>query len=255
MASYYRTGLKPRFDSAGPKEQSTHMPRLTHKLTAALLTFAIGVLVASVWISRHLRDIVPKDGGCSEWEAEATGQGLGWDLTYEPALRRSGLGPDSVYWQWGKSRSIPPFDKLAAEWQGDPITSSILIEGPDGHAGMGALWLIRTKGQAYWWGPDGKVPVPQQEYDRAFEAMACWRQDVPPNGDVFNGREGYLGFLNLYKEGHSRQMLLTSRDWFLIWPTGSKTPDESTWGRLWITLKPVFSSADEQWRQLGPDNK
>jgi len=32
------------------------MPRLTHKLTAALLTFVLGVVAATLWLSPDLRN-------------------------------------------------------------------------------------------------------------------------------------------------------------------------------------------------------
>jgi len=38
---------------------------------------------------------------CEEWEqAQASGQGLGWDLVYESALKRNSFGPDSPMWKW-----------------------------------------------------------------------------------------------------------------------------------------------------------
>ncbi len=251
------------------------MPRFTHKLIAALLTFTFGVIVASLWLNLHSRAVWPglsrltnssdtsrptsdlRAGGCEEWErAGLVTEGLGWDLTYMPLLRSSGVCPGHPYCEMAAQRPPPPVNKYFAEWQGDPIVSSILIELPDGHADMMATWLIRTKEQAYWWGfhPHrnnslGKQPIPTQDYDRAFEAMACWRQYEPSNRGFFDGRgDGYIGFLSLYQDGKSRQILLTDKDIFLSWPKGSEEPDEATWGRLRKTLKPIYSAIREQRR-------
>jgi hypothetical protein len=137
--------------------------------------------------------------GCEEWaRAEAVSQGLGWDLTYKSSLTRTGLCPGSpVCEEWAKPQ--PPIHKHASEWQEDPITSSFEIELPDGHASMAALWFIRTRDHAYYWGfypldkdySGGKHPIPTQEYDRVFETMSCWRQDEPLQRTF--GPDGYIG--------------------------------------------------------------
>ena len=259
------------------------MPRPAHKLIAALLTFALGVIAVMLWLSPRFRDTslsftrpaapsgtgAPTAGrlrgeGCEEWvRAQAVSHGLGWDLTYLPLLRSSGVCPGDPYCEMAAGKPQPPVDKHFSEWQGDPVVSSILIELPDGHADMAAVWLIRTKEHAYWWGfhPQranhlGKRPIPTQEYDHALEEMACWRQDEPSKRGFFDGRgEGYIGYLSLYQEGRSRQMLLTSKDLFLSWPEGSETPDEATWGRLWRALKPLYSSIEKQRGQSSPDHE
>jgi hypothetical protein len=55
--------------------------------------------------------------------------------------------------------------------------------------------------------------------------------------------EGYYGFLSLYREGKSRQMLLTFRDFFLVDPrdNGKNLKDPNNWERLWKALEPVLS--------------
>jgi hypothetical protein len=254
-----------------------------YKLIAALLTFTLGVILASLWLSLHSRGILPgladltnlpatsvpaadglRDGGCEEWaKAGVATQGLGWDLTYMPLLRSSGVCPGHPYCGVATEKPQPPVNKYFAEWQGDSIVSSILIELPDGHADMMAIWLVRTKEHAYWWGfhphrddPLGKQPIPTREYDRAFETMECWRQYEPSNRGFFDGRgDGYIGFLSLYKEGKSRQMLLTDKDIFLSWPKGSAEPDEDTWGRLRRALKPIYLAIRNQQKQSASSSK
>jgi hypothetical protein len=70
--------------------------------------------------------------------------------------------------------------------------------------------------------------------------MVCWRQDEPPNRTF--GEKGYIGFLSLYKERKSRQMLLTYNDLF----EGNSDPDEGKPGRFWGALMPLVSSIVEQ---------
>ena len=245
------------------------MRRFAYNLIVALLTFTVGVVVATVSRSMlpgvaHL--IVPHDTtgpgaegirhvACNEWEKTGSvSHGLGWDLTYMSLLRNSGVCPGDLFCEMAAAKPQPPVNQHFAEWQREPIVSSMLIELPDGHADMTALWLIRTREQAYWWtfhphhsNRIGMRPLPAQDYDRAFETMTCWQQRDPSIRRFFNegGGDTYIGFLSLYKEGKSRQMLLTSKDLFEDWPK-DEIPDEAAWGRLWKTLKPIYSAIREQ---------
>jgi len=242
-----------------------NMHRYAHNLIAAILTFIIGVVVATSshrifpilaqLIAPHGASESPKGGACHEWEKSATvSNGLGWDLTYMSLLRNAGVCPGEVFCEIAVARHQPPVDKYFAEWQREPFISSILIELPDGHADMQALWLIRTKSEAYWswYHPVRQTqmdfqPLPTKDYDGAFETIACWKPYEPPSRAFFKGpEEGYIGFLSLYKEGKSRQMLLTSRDMYDPFPKGSETPYEATWGQLFKTMKPVYLDIREQ---------
>jgi hypothetical protein len=189
-------------------------------------------------------------GKCEEWEqAQASNQGLGWDLVYESTLKKNGFGPDTPMWKWIHTDGPrPPVNKLAAEWPDEPIISSILMEvvGPEGSPG--GFWYIRTTNHLYRWSFDeGKFRSERtelttlQEFDKAFAQIACWQQAAPTNTDTMF--EGYYGFLSLYKEGRSRQMLLTFRDFFLVDPRNNEDnlEDPKTWGRVWKTLEPVLS--------------
>jgi hypothetical protein len=206
------------------------MRRPALHIVVALLTFTVGVATAYLWANLRLRAPAaevkapadnqrPESEKCEEWEkAEAPGVGLGWDLTYGAALRRSGFRPDSEFLKWAATKPQPPVNRLAAEWRDDPIISAVLLEAPPVCVGTGGgWWLIRTKDHAYYWtfnngkfDSRGKVPIPARDYDEALKTMACWRQDVPPSREGIT--EGYFGFLSLYKEGGSRQMLLTMKD-------------------------------------------
>lgn len=234
------------------------MPRLTRKLmTVALITVTLGALAAAWWIVPRLRNAppLPQPGICEEWKkAEAANQGLGWDLTYMPLMKKVGLCPAEPFCQeWIKRET--PIQKHIAEWQGDPIVSSFEIEIPDGHADMIALWFIRTKDQAYYWGfhpshednTKGKQSIPVQEYDRTFETMACWQEARPPINKF--GEQGYVGFMSLYKEGKSRQMLLAYGD--LV--EGDEAPEKAKPGRLRVILEPLFTVIRGQQKESPPD--
>jgi len=253
-----------------------NMPRYAHNVITALLTFTIGVVVATLTpshylsVSRYRSHCVgvaenPKEGACYQWEKSApVSNGLGWDLTYMSLLTNAGVCPGELYCEFAAEKPQPPVDKHFAEWQRDPIISSILIELPDGHADMQATWLIRTKDQAYWsWFHPHYAsqmelhPLPTKDYDAAFEAITCWQPQNPSTRKLFDGRgDGYIGFLSLYKEGRSRQMLLTAKDMYDPWPKGwETTADEATWGRLLKTMKPINSAIESSSHKTVPYNR
>lgn len=248
------------------------MPRYTHNVVAALLTFAIGIIVSmssrgtfpllGQLIRPHDRTERaaegPRSGTCNEWDKTASASnGLGWDLTYMSLLTKAGVCPGDIYCEIAAAKPQPPVDKHFSEWQRSPFISSILVETPDGHADMQALWLIRTNEQAYWawFHPQHSremvlQSLPTKDYDLVFEAITCWQPDEPLNRKFFDGSgDGYIGFLSLYKQGKSRQMLLTYRDMLETSPQGSEMLDEPTWGRLLKTMKPIYAAIREQRKQ------
>ena len=237
------------------------MRRYVINLSAALLTFLLGIVIAAPLriFTFKLSDSPCKQKSsvaCNQWETTGpVSSGLGWDLTYVPLLYNSGVCPADSYCEIASLKPQPPVHKHFAEWTGEPIVSSILLELSDGHAAMFAIWLIRTKNHAYFWTfhPEAKTPgiqeLPAVDYDRVFDAMTCWQQDRPPNPKFADAHalEGYVGFLNLFKEGHSRQMLLTYKDFFLT-PASSddRSWNESSWGRMWKTMQPIFLMIEKQ---------
>ena len=252
------------------------MSRYIQNLLAAVVTFVLGVFVATSlprfadlnipFSATHRPCDQVRNSGCNEWETTGpVTNGLGWDLTYTSLLRNSGICPGDVYCEIAPTKPQPPVHKLFAEWKGEPIVSSILIELPDGHAAMFETWLVRTTTQAYvrTFHPDHETPdmqpLPTQDYDRAFETMTCWQQDQPLSGKFFDGhtRDGYVGFLSLFKDGRSRQMLLTYTDLFLHRVVDDKDVNEANWGRLWKILQPIYSALEEKQREQAakPKNK
>lgn len=241
------------------------MRRFAPRLTTALLTFALGVLIATVRNDLRLREalwtiygrIVPtaekvqREKGCyAKWaNAANSNQPLGWDLTYYSVVKKMHLCTRSALCE-GWAKPAPPIHNYLSEWQGDPIISSIEIELPDGHASMAALWLIRTKDQAYYYVfypldkdySGGKHVISTQDYDTVFEKISCWLQ-LEPEQLTF-GPHGYIGFLSMYKEGKSRQMLLTYED--LI--EGGEVPDDDDIrpGPFRQALIPLISSLKRQ---------
>ena len=249
------------------------MSRYIQNLLAAIVTFVLGVFVATSlprladlnipFSATHQPCDREKNCGCNEWETTGpVSNGLGWDLTYTSLLRNSGVCPGDEYCEIASIKPQPLVHKLFAEWKGEPIVSSILIELPDGHAAMFETWLVRTTTQAFvqTFDPDHETPDMQtlrtQDYDRAFETMTCWQQDQPRIG-TFYTRDGYVGFLSLFKEGRSRQMLLTYTDAFLHPIMDDQDFNEANWGRLWKVLQPIYSALEEKQREqpAKPKNK
>ncbi len=242
------------------------MRRYLINLLAALLTFLLGVFIATpLRVFTLNRSTTPSpcekqsSGECNQWETTGpVSEGLGWDLTYISLLYDSGVCPGDSYCEVASLKPQPPVHKHFAEWKGEPIDSSILVELSDGHAAMFAIWLIRTKDHAYVWTfhPEeltpGKQEFPAVDYDRVFEAMTCWQQDRPPVAKFADapGFTGYVGFLNLFKEGRSRQMLLTYKDFFLTSATSGEPLNELSWGRIWKTMLPIFLIIENQQRQV-----
>ena len=132
--------------------------------------------------------------------------GLGWDLTYMPLLRDNGVCPGDLFCEIAEAKPQPPVNKLFAEWKHEPIVSSILVELPDGHADMAAIWLVRTKNEAYWWTFHPHHPNPDM-------------QPLP---------------------------VLTMKDLFESRSDGIDILPEAAWGRLWKTLMPVYTVISQQ---------
>ena len=230
----------------------------SHPLTI-LFWWMISILTLTACTSKHLSPEAQNPSSsnvdvrqCAEWErSQVINQGVGWDLVYESALKKNGFGPDSPMWKWIHGDGPrPPVNKMVDDWQDEPIISSILIEiaGPEGSPG--GFWYIRTTNHLYKWGFDrGKFDSQKeeltklQEYDKAFEEISCWRQGEPVRTDSLF--DGYYGFLSLYRDSRSRQMLLTFRDFFLVDPrdNGKNLEDPNNWGRVWKALAPVLPSA------------
>ena len=246
---------------------SGDMRRFSIRLTVAMLTFALGLLLATIRNDLRFRatlwslfrtstpnaEYVDAKKCIDEWEyASAPNQTLGWDLTYYSVLSKMKFCPgDALCEQWAKP--APPIQKYISEWQEGPIISSIEIELPDGHASMAALWFVRTKDHAYYQAfypldtdySKSKHLIPTQNYDTVFETIACWAP-AEPRQQTF-GADGYIGFLSMYKEGKSRQMLLTYEDFI----EGGRYPDDGDVrpGPFRRVLEPLFAPLRDRKRE------
>jgi hypothetical protein len=114
-----------------------------------------------------------------------------------------------------------------------------LIEYPAFHAGEPTTRLfIRTRNYAYQWhlvkgkSPQSvREPLDTQLYDRAFQAVSSWEQAPPlkPEDTPSGGVPGYIGFLSIYGQGKTRQVLLALPDFFI---PDNNHPDKIKSGRL-----------------------
>jgi hypothetical protein len=172
---------------------------------------------------------------------------LGWDLTYSSLLKSGEINTDDWIWRLLGSDYKPPIERLLADWDDEPITSSILIEMPASHGGERvAAWLVRTENRSYCWEfLDGKAngrikgPFATELYDKAAERVSTWQQAEPlkpeetPEGEPV----GYCGALSFYGGGQSRQILLTLKDFVLF---DNKKINEGKAGRLMDVFKPIL---------------
>jgi len=72
-------------------------------------------------------------------------------------------------------------------------------------------------------------------YDQYLAFITSWQQKPPlkPEDTPENGIPGYMGFLNFYDRGISRQMLLTLQDFFVC---ETKKCDKFKLGRVFQAL-------------------
>ena len=71
---------------------------------------------------------------------------LQWDLSYETALRVHPVAENEILRFWPARYPQRPIHERLASYSGEPIEASLLIEGPDGHAGDPvAHWTIKTR--------------------------------------------------------------------------------------------------------------
>lgn len=173
---------------------------------------------------------------------------IGWDLSYKLLLERNNVTESDWIWQWLKKYRSPA-ETWVANWKGEPIVSSILIEFPAFHAAEHTtMWFVRTKDEAHYWElVEGREADKNEElikpeiYDALFNEVSSWRQLHPKPASKLpkEAPPGYFGLLSVFDSSGSRQMLLTLED-FVICLDESCEPGKLKSGRLMESLKPIL---------------
>jgi hypothetical protein len=178
--------------------------------------------------------------------AQKSNRPFGWDLTYSSILKANNIDSKDWIWKWLANKDYqPPAKKWISTRKGEPIASSILIEYPAFHAGEhSTIWLFRTKNSAHYWeetedlrGRIRKKTVKTGVFDKILIEAFSWKQATPIEQKDPQSLPGYIGFLNLYDKGKSRQMLLTMED-FAVCKT--EKCDSMKAGRLFHSLEPIL---------------
>ena len=186
--------------------------------------------------------------GSSAFAQKKVSQKINWDLSYKSILEKNNVDQDAFLSKWLAKIGESPAKKLISDWQSEHIISSVLIEQPNFHNGdRVTIWYVRTENDAYLWElyegkPPryNKKPIDTKLYDRMFEEIAAWKQAKPLSEENKSSQTlyGYIGFLSIYHQGNSRQMLLTMEDFFL---TDKNKKDDVKPGRMQI-MDSIFSS-------------
>jgi hypothetical protein len=154
-----------------------------------------------------------------------------WDLSYESILKRNNIGQDEFISEWNKTvRKELPIKNILSKWDKEPIKSSILIDGPNFHNGEQlAYWFVGTSNNAYLWKfGDGRINIAKGEpvdfnlYSTLLNTVSEWQQMSPfdsTRSKKFAEKSkgiplGYIGFLSIYHNGISKQILLSVEDFY-----------------------------------------
>ncbi|MES2259205.1 MAG: hypothetical protein V4724_11830 [Pseudomonadota bacterium] len=146
---------------------------------------------------------------------------LHWDLTYQAALNAYPIDENEFMQYWIKDYPERPIHEKLAAYAGETIEASLLIEGPDGHAGEPqGRWFIKTRSsvQACWFHAKSSSP-PCQTLDPARfdvfirEVMNFKPLEIQPAQQVETGKApedkplliNYIAFLSIYLDGKTLQ--------------------------------------------------
>lgn len=177
-----------------------------------------------------------------------------WDLTYKSVLDRNGVAKSELIRLW-LAQIKSPAERWIADWKGEPIVSTILIEYPAFHAAeRQTLWLVRTNNEAHYWesteplrstpseaSDTNEEPVAPQTYEAIYKEASTWPQLPPKRAEDLPDQvfPGYMGFMSLSGPDGSRQMLLTYED-FVVCPEKDCAPGKAKPGRLMAALEPIL---------------
>lgn len=159
---------------------------------------------------------------------EAARHTLGWDLSYETLLAREQRTDVAWIGDWARRERGMLATQVVSGWEGGTIVAALLIEEPAFHAGEHLMtWLVRTGDKAYLVAyakgerrPEESGEIRVDAFDQVFREVSAWQQlPAPSPAELPRGSgtiPGYMGFVNIYDRGKSRQLMLSLRDYFLI---------------------------------------
>lgn len=190
----------------------------------------------------------------------ATEVDLKWDLSYRTALAKHPIASNEFMQYWLADKPLRPIHTKLAEYVGEPIEASLLIERPDGHAGdPDANWFVKTRSgasvctfhQKFMQTPCERLdPVRAEQFMRA---VLHWPALPPQSGNTLQGKGAdgrpillnYVGFLSVFVDGVALQRPIAASEVNL-----SATGADPQAGRLDDALaRLVLSDADLQKRQ------
>lgn len=161
-------------------------------------------------------------------------QTLGWDLTYASVLDRNDISPDEFIRRWLRENKDSAVKTLLENWQDESVISVIFADYPAFHAGERIEELfVRTKTRIFYRSfakgkfSGSKEPIDLKQYETALQKLFAWEQmpitldEMPATRekteeDKREWGKGFIGFLNLYEQGKSKQLLLSFKDFMVI---------------------------------------
>lgn len=149
---------------------------------------------------------------------------LKWDLSYQSALREHPIGDNEFMNIWPRGFPKRLIHERLANYAGEVIEASLLIEGPDGHAGDPlATWFVKTKTTAQSCTLHQRIHEPCEQLDpartEAFirEVMSFKPLRLTPSPERKIGEAAgkpilfnYSRFLSVYIGGRTLQRPIAS---------------------------------------------
>ncbi|MBR0566084.1 hypothetical protein J5J83_08145 [Azoarcus sp. L1K30] len=188
---------------------------------------------------------------------------LGWDLSYQTALKANPMAANELMRTWPDRYPKRLIHERLASYQGEEIEDSVLVEEPDHHTGDPlATWFIKTRSGAQLCVFHPKFssrPCTPLERERvatliqeimAFPPLPIQPLKQPPHtkGNVSGlMQNNYFGFLSVYHAGKTlqRPIAMTERIESLLDPEASSEPGDGRLGRALLKA----SVSPEQYRK------
>jgi hypothetical protein len=182
-----------------------------------------------------------------------------WDLSYVSALAAYPMRANEFLPIWISRYPKRPVHTRFANYAGQKILGSVLMEQPDGHAGEpNATWVVRTKSTASLCTFHPKFmdrPCETLEFDRADaflrEVIAFRPSRAAATEDVVIGEDGkgapilfnYVGFLSVWVDGRSLQRPISAVE-IAPSPAGGGAQDRNR-SQLTLALAKLTLQRDE----------